>query len=358
MKTEQQNNGMASELCVLIPARNEALVIGRTLESILTSVPADHVYVVDDGSSDRTAEIAASFGVNVLRNVVNLGKAGSVRKANILFELTRRYRFISMMDADTLTSPHYFANVLRTFRDNPAAAAVCGQVQGRKHNWITAYRTLQYFLADAVFKSGQSCLGVITVAAGCSTSYRTDVFEQLEWNKDTVTEDMDVTIQIYRKGLGAIVYAPAAKVTTQDPLTLRDYGKQIRRWNTGAWQIGRKFQMWGGRKKIDLEFQFLMGEGLLCALVWFISAIFALAHPVMRYPLVCDMLVCFVMSLLCAIREKRPDVLLYSPLYVVFRFFDCLVFISCFVSAVVLNKPNQAWGNLQRYPVLETGKKQ
>lgn len=357
MEMSDQNRGTAFRICVLIPARNEALVIGRTLESIIASVPAHDVYVVDDGSSDHTGEIAASFGVHVLRNPVNSGKASSVRKASTHFQLTTRYNIISMMDADTLTSPNYFDNVRKAFQRNPTAAAVCGQVKGRKHNWITAYRTLQYFLSDVVFKSGQSSLGVITVAAGCSTSYRADVFAQLEWVKDTVTEDMDVTIQIYRRGLGPILYASSAQVTTQDPLTLRDYGKQIRRWNTGAWQIGRKFRMWGGSEKIDLEFQFLMGEGLLCAILLFVSAISALTHPMMRYPLLSDMLVCFAMSLVCAIRERRLDVLVYSPLYVVLRFFDCLVFISCFVAAVVLNKPNREWGNLQRYPVLETGKR-
>jgi len=53
----------------MLPAKDEAVGIGRTLRSILQAglLPAD-VYVIDDGSSDGTGSIARGFGVNVARN--------------------------------------------------------------------------------------------------------------------------------------------------------------------------------------------------------------------------------------------------------------------------------------------------
>ena len=62
-------------LCVMLPAKDEAVGIGRTVGSILRAglLPAD-VYVIDDGSSDGTGNIARSFGVNVARNEKNIGK--------------------------------------------------------------------------------------------------------------------------------------------------------------------------------------------------------------------------------------------------------------------------------------------
>jgi glycosyltransferase involved in cell wall biosynthesis len=67
-------------LCVLLPAKDEAVGIARTLRSILRAgvLPAD-VYVIDDGSRDGTGEIARSFDVNVVRNEKNIGKAHSLR---------------------------------------------------------------------------------------------------------------------------------------------------------------------------------------------------------------------------------------------------------------------------------------
>src|ERR1043165_4365707 len=56
-------------MCVLIPAKDERLGIGKTVSSVLAAgAPPDDVYVVDDGSSDGTGEIARSHSVNVLRN--------------------------------------------------------------------------------------------------------------------------------------------------------------------------------------------------------------------------------------------------------------------------------------------------
>ena len=158
--------------CVLIPARNEGLVLGSTLKSLLASIAPEDIYVINDGSTDDTGIIAASSKVAILTNEVNIGKAASVRRATLHFELTRRYDLISMMDADTVVSPGYFEQVQKAFEKQPDAAAVCGRVKGRRHNWITAYRELQYFLADTVFKAGQHEMGVITVAPGCSTTYR------------------------------------------------------------------------------------------------------------------------------------------------------------------------------------------
>ena len=63
----------------MLPAKDEAVGIGRTLSSILRAglLPAD-VYVIDDGSSDGTGDIARSFGVNVASNEKNIGKAHSL----------------------------------------------------------------------------------------------------------------------------------------------------------------------------------------------------------------------------------------------------------------------------------------
>jgi glycosyltransferase involved in cell wall biosynthesis len=54
--------------CILIPARNEELGIGGTIRSVLDAgVPPSDIYVIDDGSTDRTGDIARSLGANVLR---------------------------------------------------------------------------------------------------------------------------------------------------------------------------------------------------------------------------------------------------------------------------------------------------
>ncbi len=74
------------ELSIVVPAFDEASRLGPSLRRILDHLarrpePAE-VLVVDDGSSDATAEVAAAFageGVRVLRHPVNRGKGAAVR---------------------------------------------------------------------------------------------------------------------------------------------------------------------------------------------------------------------------------------------------------------------------------------
>ena len=57
-----------ADLCVVIPARNEEKLVGRCLLSVLAAgVSPEHVFVIDDGSSDRTGDILRGFcGVNIV----------------------------------------------------------------------------------------------------------------------------------------------------------------------------------------------------------------------------------------------------------------------------------------------------
>src|SRR6266851_6539013 len=78
----------AFQLSIIIPSFNEELRLPRSLELIAAYVNASNrsceVLVVDDGSKDRTAEVAASFSdrianLRVLKNGENRGKGYSVR---------------------------------------------------------------------------------------------------------------------------------------------------------------------------------------------------------------------------------------------------------------------------------------
>ena len=62
----------------IIPAFNEEERIGTVLEAVKKSKLVDEIIVVDDGSDDRTAEVAMKMGVSVIVNDKNLGKGGAL----------------------------------------------------------------------------------------------------------------------------------------------------------------------------------------------------------------------------------------------------------------------------------------
>jgi poly-beta-1,6-N-acetyl-D-glucosamine synthase len=339
---------------------NEERVIGSTIRSILAAgMPAKDIFVINDGSKDRTGEIAEGLGVNVFTNPKNIGKAHSVgrlTKELRIFpggkRLCEAYDIICMMDADTLVDRKYFQWVNYAFLQNPEAVAVCGTAKSRKHNWITSYRFLMYAISHFVYKDGQSSMGLVTVIPGCAASYRASTFERLEWSSDTIVEDMDVTIQVHRKSLGKIIYEPKAVVHTQDPSNLRDYMKQAYRWHCGAWQVGKKYAMFKGLRLIDLEWKLLMFEGLIFGLLLLISPIWMTFHlkpEVAGWAFAIDAGILSGLSLICAVWNRRPDVFYYSPIYQVLRFIDCGVFLYSFWVTVVRGQHVRGWNKVARY---------
>jgi dolichyl-phosphate beta-glucosyltransferase len=94
------------DLSVVIPAFNEEARLGSTLERVATYLErrrgAFEVLVVDDGSSDRTAEIASAFGergVRLIRLPENRGKGAALR-AGVLASRGER---VLLCDADLST---------------------------------------------------------------------------------------------------------------------------------------------------------------------------------------------------------------------------------------------------------------
>lgn len=83
---------------IVVPAYNEAKVLQKTLKSLKASVDAD-ILVVDDGSADKTGEIASREGVKVVRHVINLGLGAALETG---FEAARRggYEVLVTFDSD------------------------------------------------------------------------------------------------------------------------------------------------------------------------------------------------------------------------------------------------------------------
>jgi glycosyltransferase involved in cell wall biosynthesis len=99
----------------VIPAYNEAATIGDVLDGVTEHV--EDVVVVDDGSTDRTVEIARDHEATVVEHIFNTGVGGALR-TGYRYAIRNEYDVVIQIDADGQHDPEYIPRLLDEIADN------------------------------------------------------------------------------------------------------------------------------------------------------------------------------------------------------------------------------------------------
>ena len=219
---------------VLVPAYNEADSIADTITSLQNqTIPPAEIIVIDDCSTDGTAEVARALGATVIRPAVNTGsKAGAQNYA--LRDV--KTQFTMAIDADTTVAPDAIERFMAVMAD-PSVAAACGFVVPRHVNSVWERgRYVEYLLAFAFYKPIQDYFTKPLIASGCFSIYRTDVLlAHGGWQTRTMAEDMDLTWSMYQQGR-TVRFVPEAVCYPIEPHNFHFMRKQLRRWSHGFMQ--------------------------------------------------------------------------------------------------------------------------
>ena len=137
---------------VILPAKNESEGLRRTLPRLREVLPGAEIIVVDDGSTDDTAAVAASFGVRVVSSPYSMGNGAAVKRGTRA--ATRDV--LVFMDADGQHDPAHIPRLLERLaegydmvvaaRDGSGQASVGRGLANRLYNrlasWMTGHRVL------------------------------------------------------------------------------------------------------------------------------------------------------------------------------------------------------------------------
>lgn len=125
------------EISIVVPAYNEELRLGKTLSELVAywrgRPESWEIIVVDDGSSDRTAEVARSFrdaGVRLLQLPANEGKGAALRRGIA----ESRGRFVFLVDADLPYALEFFPRALAVLRRGTGAALGARDLPESEHD--------------------------------------------------------------------------------------------------------------------------------------------------------------------------------------------------------------------------------
>ena len=109
----------------VIPAYNESETLRGVIQSIRAEAPAFDIVVVDDGSTDRSAQIALRAGVAVLKHPFNLGIGGAVQ-SGFQYAQEHGYDYMVQIDGDGQHRADQLGVLIAAMADDPAVDMVCG----------------------------------------------------------------------------------------------------------------------------------------------------------------------------------------------------------------------------------------
>ncbi len=219
---------------VLVPAYNERECIANTLRSLAASDHPIEVIVIDDGSTDGTADIVEEMALPFVRLVrqANGGKSSALNTGIA----AASYDLVVMMDGDTVFEPSTVRELVQPFGD-PAIGAVAGNAKvGNRDSLIGAWQHIEYVLGHNLDRRMYDMLGVIPTIPGAVGAFRKEALRRVGgMSDDTLAEDTDITIAVLCDGW-RIVYAERARAWTEAPASLQQLWSQRYRWSYGSMQ--------------------------------------------------------------------------------------------------------------------------
>jgi glycosyltransferase involved in cell wall biosynthesis len=114
-----------SSCLAVVPAYNERATVGRVVHALHRKTPQLDVLVIDDGSTDATAELAEEAGAHVLRMPFNLGIGGAVQ-AGFKYAAENGYDYMVQVDGDGQHDPGEISKLFAAAQGPDRADMICG----------------------------------------------------------------------------------------------------------------------------------------------------------------------------------------------------------------------------------------
>lgn len=332
----REPEGELPPVSILIPAYNEAEVIGHAIESLLQlDYPTYEVIVVDDGSTDDTLEVARRWegkasGVEVRVLTKRNGGKASALNAGIA---RSKYPFVMCMDADSWVDPGSLKAAMPHFRD-AAVGAVAGNVKvANRENLLTRLQALEYIEGLNMPRRAQGFIAAVNIVPGPVGVFRREALEEVGgYDTDTFAEDADLTLQLITSGW-KIIYEDQAITWTQAPTRALDLIQQRYRWTRGILQALKKrkgvywhpfpdFPLWLSAMEMGFEAIVWPILNVYAHLFFAIVALLFGAGELLLYWWILLTLLDLVMALVTVSMEEES--LSLVPYAIIYRFFFIL----------------------------------
>jgi glycosyltransferase involved in cell wall biosynthesis len=186
------------EVSVVLPVFNEAAGLAELIGKIHDlKLPRTEVIVVDDGSSDKSAEIALGAGANVIRHPYNIGNGAAIKSGM----RAARGRLIVLMDGDGQHQPEDIPNLLAeaaNYHMVVGARAKGSKLRLHRYAANTIYNLLASYVTQFKVKD---------LTSGFRALSRRDALRFIDLLPNTFSYPTTLTLAFLRSGM-TVKYVP------------------------------------------------------------------------------------------------------------------------------------------------------
>ena len=214
-------------LSASIVCYNNETTLGETIRSIQAqTVPVDDLLVVDDGSTDGSAAVAAALGARVIGHPANLGRGA----ARALAMREARHDLVLCVDATGTIEPAFLSRVLPWF-DEPHVAAVCSRIDDpRPRGLVRRWRARHLFRTGAQVSVARKA----SLITGGSVLRRAAILGIGNFDPDLrYAEDADAGGRLLAAGHD-VVFDPRVCMTSTTDNSLAQVLERYWRWSAGS----------------------------------------------------------------------------------------------------------------------------
>lgn len=227
-----KNKNVFSSITIIIPAHNEERYLGQSIESVLDAnfKGRKEIIVVDDGSKDDTAKIAAGYrdrGVKLI-SISHSGKSNSINKAL----KSARGEIIAIVDGDSIIHKDALEEMASALSDKDTAAA-CGVVKVKNRKRFVCFWVHIEQIYNSLMRLLMSKINANVTTPGPLSMYRKNCLLQVGgFSTEGFSEDIDITIKLIRAGY-KVKFAEKAVAETNMPEDTKNFLRQRFRFARG-----------------------------------------------------------------------------------------------------------------------------
>ena len=219
----------STRFAILVAARNEELVIGNLINSLLAQdYPRElyDIWVIPNNCTDHTAQAARDFGANVMECTVPVKCKGDVMRFAYRQLRDKGYDAFCVFDADNVADPRFLREMNNAYRAGARAAQGYRDSKNPFDSAISGCYSIYYWMMDRFHNQGKAGLGMSAMLGGTGFMVSAAAFDKMGgWCTQSISEDLEMSAQCALAGV-PIAWVPKAVTYDEQPLTFRESIKQ------------------------------------------------------------------------------------------------------------------------------------